>query len=78
MTTRSINVNEYVQVELTTEGLARYIRHFQNLGLKKVPLDNLLGSTLKVQLWELMNIFGDEMYNGNPRVMFRENKVTIL
>ena len=64
----NININDYVKVKLTDHG--RNILDNQNAELKKCypdaeprhkPDEN---GFYKIQLWELMSIFGEYLYNG--------------
>ena len=85
----SINVNNQVRVILTPAGLAIYNAQMRFHGLpEKVveyftgPLNLIegpLGPSLTVELWDLMFIFGGEMYMGNPRVpFFLNNNIEVL
>lgn len=72
------NINEYVEVQLTSQGLEALKNYYLSFGLDptnhcRVKHDNWM----KIQLWELMNIFGPYMYNGNPDTMFTSNQIII-
>lgn len=80
-----LNFNEYVFVRLTSHGKDYLEGYFKRLwdSVKLPPDDdrriirNLDGYAYKVQLWELMHIFGPECYMGNPRAMFVDNLIGI-
>lgn len=65
------NINETVRVRLTPNGknvYANYLKQFKNIGVNQnVP------EQLEMPLWEFCQIFGQEMYNGNPRAPFTVN-----
>jgi len=64
-----ININDEVTVKLTDFGE-------QLLAEKGVEKASLCGE-YKFQLWELMQIFGDCMYNGMPKMPFVKNELII-
>lgn len=80
-----INVNQYVYVRLTEAGDAALRRYFETLAgqmssmLPSVSAEALIKASQqdtvfrRFQLWELMHIFGPEMYH--PEQMFVENKI---
>ena len=86
MSITEININDCVKVRLTQDGLARHRKYFCDLAASaKIPMENIMpvlkpdiDGQVEFQLWELMQIFGAEMYNGNPRQMFIKNKIRIL
>lgn len=67
----SVNLNDYVAVELTEEALAHWNRCRQKEGLFALTNPNV-----EFQLWELMNIFGPLMSFGSASP-FVGNKITI-
>ena len=80
---KTFNINEPVKVKLTEEGIRILENRHNNLLNQysdKPEVRKILGEfkTPEVdengyssfQLWELMNIFGSYMYNGNPKVPF--------
>lgn len=70
------NVNNYVHVKLTPKGYAQFLNFHLALGVK-IPPSVTPDGDLKIQLWELMQIFGKEIYSGNFKVMFENNSITI-
>jgi len=80
----AINLNELVQVRLTKEGLAQHEKWYCDLSsVTKMSLPNSV-SELKpdddgwysFQLWNLMQIFGAQLYQGNSQ-MFIGNLIRI-
>lgn len=75
-----INLNDVVEVTLTDKGLQLYKDNVESLTIpnqyKYYLYDNLHtsneGIILRIQLWELMNIFGDHLYNG-CEIPFKDN-----
>lgn len=82
-----VNTNDKVSFQLTSYGRKVYrdyvnevfsgeseqwkdLRKFQ-MGRIKPEKDG----TVQFQLWEIMNIFGKEMYNGNPNQVFENNQI---
>lgn len=66
------NINNYVSVRLTEEGLDQYHRHFQLFGVSvEEPLTDSDGWS-RFLLWELMSIFGERMGNGMPNLFSTE------
>jgi hypothetical protein len=69
-----ININDVVHVRLTEDG-RRVLRNHEAADNERLPAglsyhrEVSEDGTLKEQLWELMKIFGREMWNGGP-VMF--------
>lgn len=66
-----INLNDYVKVKLTEEGLARYKASMYH------SFKDLDGDILKIQFWQLMNIYGQCMYNGNNNLPFESMDVEV-
>ena len=71
----NINLNRYVKVKLTDYGLGihKYTKLYDPQTYRP-PIIDEQGYT-KFQLWDLMNIFGDVMYLGNPNVPFEGNEI---
>lgn len=73
------NANHYVVVRLNSDGVHRYLHHLKSLyGEGKHKLSKLSESNvLKIQLWELMEIFGPHirMWTGTG---FESNEVFLL
>jgi hypothetical protein len=60
-----MNINDEVWVKLTKAGKETYKKHFGQSRLKPLPLKETLDGWSKFQMWELMNYFGNECYNGS-------------
>jgi hypothetical protein len=75
---KTFNINDCVLVKLTEHGRDVEYHSYDNApsgcreGLTKKPDAN--GYTCW-QLHDLMHTFGPELYNGNPRQMFKENAI---
>ncbi len=68
-----MNINDEVKVTLTKDA-------FEFLSEERPGiLDNLRISdnVLTIQLWQLMYIFGSQMYSTNTRQMFEQNEITL-
>ena len=63
------NINNFVKVKLTPYGKSIFKNRRPNMDHQ--------GSTFTFQLWVLMNIFGDEMWNGNEQI-FENSIITIV
>lgn len=74
------NINDDVKVRLTKDGLVQLKKWYADLNIlkyyKDADIDRNGYSTF--QFWDLMNKFGDEMYNGNPKQMFVNNKIVLI
>ncbi|MGZ8888030.1 MAG: hypothetical protein ACXW1D_00560 [Halobacteriota archaeon] len=57
----TINLNDYVTVVLTQQGAYLYNQYFRNLNINK---ELSVGDELRIQIWDLANIFGERLYNG--------------
>lgn len=70
-----INTNEYVYCELTIYGM----NQIQASGYKpEIIEENLAGhTTIRIQLWELMQELGHAMYNGSKHSIVN-NKITFI
>lgn len=71
------NLNDYVNIKLTETGIAilkeehdKYLKEYA--GEFKYPEIDENGYT-QMQMWEVMQIFGKYMYNGNPNLPFEPN-----
>jgi hypothetical protein len=67
----SINTNEFVECELTASGKDIANRDGVDLDFK--------GNTdfIKIQLWQLMSLFGAEMFNGSDQFIV-DNRITYI
>ena len=66
-----ININNMASVKLTEYGLIRL--RYSPTGPFKYNSDTKI---LKIELWDLMHIFGESMYMGCPQV-FENNEIVI-
>lgn len=70
-----ININNFVKIKLTLDGLEHLQQYYRNLGLFGAA--SLSELEWYGQLWEVMAIFGDQMYMGNTKIMFENNQIQI-
>ena len=83
---KEFNINDYVNIKLTEAGIAILKRRHDNilkayagnpevlktLGEFKTPEVDENGYT-QMQMWEVMQAFGNYMYNGDPNIPFEMN-----
>lgn len=72
-----INLNNICRVTLTDFG-ARHYNYWHYPFGKKAPPELKEGEILTAELWQVMQIFGETMFNGIDKVPFRDNKIEIL
>lgn len=75
-----IGLNSEVTVILTKYGAKLYNRYYRKFYVSAPSFEcNAVdeGHVLKIELWHLMQIFGENMYNGNPEIPFKENSLTL-
>lgn len=75
--TTTYNINSEVEVILTEYGakiLTEYWKEFQKTAHIKRTFKE--GDTYNIELWHLMSIFGDHLYNGGENA-FKDNLITI-
>ena len=65
-------------VTLTEQGVLQLRRTEDAILLPTQYQRKLNDKDLTLPLWELMQIFGPQMYNGNPRQMFVDNEVRVI
>lgn len=70
----TVNTNTIATVNLTPLGM-ELLRAYFFIDSEKLCVLN--GNTLKMPLWQLMQIFGSHMQNGNNDVPFEDNEITI-
>lgn len=70
----TVNTNAIATVNLTPLGMELLRSYFF---IDPTKLCELNGNTLKMPLWQLMQIFGSHMQNGNNEVPFEDNEITI-
>ncbi len=82
---KEFNINDYVNIKLTETGIAilknrhdNILKNYANnpevlkiLGEFNAPIDD--NGYTQMQLWEVMHIFGDYLYHGNPNLPFEMN-----
>lgn len=76
-----MNLNDSVRVQLTEEGKRIFYEHCHRDGMPPKMALEIFQKHIKsqeFQLWELMNIFGKYMYNGNPNLPFVNNTLEII
>jgi hypothetical protein len=61
--TKSINLNDRIEVKLNNIGLKIYEDFYKNL---KMEAPKLSENILKIEFWDLANIFGKSFGNGLP------------
>lgn len=74
------NINDCVYVLLTPYGEKIWAEHWTITSPEGVPkairdAAEFTGGRTRFQLWQLMDIFGGEMYMGNVNQCFAENKI---
>ena len=70
----TVNTNAMATVNLTPLGMELLRCYFY---IEPEKLCALNGTELKIPLWQLMQIFGSHMQNGNNEVPFEDNEITI-
>lgn len=75
-----VNINNFATVRLTTAGRGVWDRYWHDLsreaGLNGNPFEPAADGTLRTELWQLMRVFGPELFMGNVQ-MFQDNAVEI-
>ena len=77
---KSFNINSIVAVKLSESGKKQILEYYKNLGIQSENIKNCVkinGDVLEMQLWELMQIFGSAMVNGNEEPPFKSNNILI-
>ncbi len=77
---KKINLNDYVYVKLTAFGKKVLSDHCNKVGLTGKEARNLYDmryNTIKIQLWELMHIFGPTLYNGATEHSFTTGSIFV-
>ena len=76
-----INVNDRVKVQLTDYGRTTLFNYYSEFNKNSYECFLQTDKAYKggeFQLWELMQIFGKDMYCGNPKVPFVDNQIEII
>lgn len=71
----AINLNDTFDVTLTERGARIYNDHYAAYGEAR-PEKRKAGDKITLELWNLMSIFGEFLYNGMPEVPFEGNVIT--
>ena len=77
---KSFNINSIVAVKLSESGKKQILEYYKNLGIQSENIKNYVKinrDVLEIQLWELMQIFGSAMVNGNEESPFKSNNILI-
>ena len=75
------NINDYALVTLTETAREYCLAQYVSSGLSSAQAARLLSNhevgdgRHRFQIWDLMNIFGEHMYEGSPRAMFEGNAI---
>lgn len=76
MTFKRMNMNEYVKVKLTPYGKEIFTTHCPQWYLIVSERGDKEGY-VKIQMWELFEIFGSCLFLGNPNLPFENNEILI-
>lgn len=71
-----MNVNDIVEVTLSSHGRLVLYKYEIGIGTPVHSKGHMTGDVLRIQLWELMNIFGPEMRMANE-VCFEGNELRV-
>ena len=74
----TLNINDQVEVTLTSHGAKLYNTHLGFVAYDYPEQKKTCGDVLKTELWNLMSIFGDHLYNGMPQGPFASNEVRLV
>lgn len=75
-----LNLNSEVTVTLTKYGAKIYNKYYKKFYTSSPSFECDAveeGFVYKTELWHLMQIYGEWLYNGNPDIPFKENKLEI-
>jgi hypothetical protein len=72
---RKCNVNDKVQVKLTKRGLKVLDDLYETCGY--IKYSEHTSDTYKFELWELMNVFGESLFNGSEPC-FESNEIVFI
>ena len=73
-------MNSTVAVKLSADGHKHLKVYYGKNKYSKEYLEKCVkidGDVLEMQLWELMQVFGSKMYNGNPNLPFQSMNMLI-
>lgn len=71
------NMNANATVVLTPAGANIYNAWGNTFPVGSKPNLLFAGETCSIELWQLMRIFGESLYNGMPQVPFLFNEITL-
>jgi hypothetical protein len=72
-----MNLNDSIWIKPTEHGLEVYTKYWEGVGVKNPePLKLDFEGWTKMQLWEVMQIFGHAMYNGGKVPIETEIRLT--
>ena len=63
------NFNDQVWIKVTQEGEQIRDKYYKGLGVETPPLEKDAEGWTEMQLYEVANLFGGEMYNGSPHLL---------
>lgn len=72
-----VNMNNRATAVLTAYGADIYNSHYSDVPAKYRPEPVQAGDTIDKPLWDLMAIFAETFFNGNPNVAFMDNHIEI-
>ena len=70
-----LNVNVMVKINLTEDGYKFYTDWLSQFPNQRVPNKN---EVLNLPLWEVMQIFGTHLYNGQTKMFFEDNSLELV
>lgn len=75
----TLNVNDAVKVKLTKHGIKTYEEHLKKYYHKSMRdiVFNKKDEYVTLDLWELMHIFGKDLYHGNEDLPFENNEIIV-
>jgi hypothetical protein len=81
---KKVNINDYAQVRLTADGVIQHAASFTAIGMTERKAGEALkhaavgDGSHRFPIWELMNIFGDQMRITNTKQMFVNNVIKFV
>lgn len=70
-----LNVNAMVKLHLTEEGHKFYTNWLSQFPNQRIPTKN---EVINLPLWEVMQIFGSHLYNGQTKMFFQDNSLEVV
>lgn len=62
------NFNDTVWVKITPHGERVWAAHHWNLGIQAPPIKRDEQGYTEMPMWEIANVFGKDMFNGQPNL----------